>query len=197
MTAQMIDVVFEISGSTLPPSYPYALWDELTRLLPQLAETENVGVVPLRMAESAEGMLIPRRAKLALRLPPTLVEAASALMHRQLRVAGSHISLGACKPRPIQEHPTLHAHLVTGSPDEAAFVEEVRSALSEMGVKANLICGQRNRLADGGRVIEGYSLVLHDLTPEGSLQVQYIGLGAERRFGCGVFVPYKVISGLE
>ncbi len=194
---EMIDVVFEISGGTLPVAYPYELWGELSRFIPQLGEHESVGVVPLRMAESKEGMLLPKRAKLVLRLPLELAEVVSGLTQKQLRVAGSELQLGACKTRPIQHYPTLHAHLVTGAEDEVAFVAEVESALAAMEVRASLICGQRHSLNDGEREIRGYSLVLHDLTPEGSLRVQYAGLGKERRFGCGIFVPYKVISSFE
>jgi CRISPR-associated protein Cas6 len=195
--AEMIDMVFEISGVTLPAAYPFALWGEITRLIPQLEENENIGIIPLRMAESKEGMLLNKRAKLVLRLPLELTEVATNLSHKQLRVAGNELSLGSCKTRPIQHYPTLHAHLVTGAEDEVAFTAEVDAALAAMGVKANLICGQRHQLTDGEHVIRGYSLVLHDLTPEGSLRVQYTGLGKERRFGCGLFVPYKVISSME
>ncbi len=195
--ADMIDVVFDISGGTLPVAYPYALWDELVRLVPLLGDDENIGVIPLRMAQSNEGMLLPKRAKLVLRLPQELADVVSGLAQKQMRVAGSEIQLGSCKTRPIQHYPTLHAQLVTGSDDEIAFVAEVETALAAMGVEAKLICGQRRKLSDVDRVITGYSLVLHDLTPEGSLRVQYTGLGKERRFGCGIFVPYKVISGLE
>jgi CRISPR-associated protein Cas6 len=193
----MIDIVFEISGGTLPVAYPYELWSELVRLVPQLEEDENIGVIPLRMAESKEGMLIPKRAKLALRLPQALAEVVSGLAQKQLRVAGSELFLGSCKSRPIQHSPTLHAQLVTGADDEIMFVAEVEAALAALDVSAKLICGRHHRLTDGSRVISGYSLVLHDLTPEGSLRVQNSGLGKERRFGCGIFVPYKVISSLE
>jgi CRISPR-associated protein Cas6 len=195
--ATMIDVVFDISGETLPVAYPYSLWDELVRLVPQLDGDEYVGVIPLRMSASKEGMLIPKRAKLALRLPQTLADAVSGLAQKQLEVAGSLIQLGSCKTRPIQHYPTLHAHLVTGADDELAFLEEVQAALAAMGVVAKLICGQRHMLTNGEQTINGYSLVLHDLSPEDSLRVQFTGLGKERRFGCGIFVPYKVISGLE
>jgi CRISPR-associated protein Cas6 len=157
----------------------------------------NVGVVPLRMAESKEGMLLNKRAKLVLRMPRDLAEAANNLTNKRLQVAGSELHLGSCKIRPIQYYPTLHAHLVTGAEDEIAFMAEVNAALAAMDVKAGLICGRRRLLTDGERVIKGYSLVLHDLTPEGSQRVQYAGLGKERRFGCGIFVPYKVISSLE
>lgn len=194
---EMIDLVFEISGETLPVAYPYMLWDELVRLAPQLGEDEQVGVVPLRMAKGNEGMLLPKRAKLVLRLPHTLADIAFSLVQKQMRVAGSLIQLGSCKKRQISHYPTLHAHLVTGADDELVFVKEVESALAEMGVEAKLICGQRLTLTNGERAISGYSLVLHDLSPEDSLRVQYSGLGKERRFGCGIFVPYKVISSLE
>ncbi len=194
---EMIDVVFEISGGTLPIAYPYALWNELVRLAPQLGDDEDVGVVPLRMAVSNEGMLLPKRAKLVLRLPQALVDAVSDLAQKQMRVAGSELHLGSCKTRSIQHYPTLHAQLVTGADDEIAFVKEVESALAAMDVEAKLICGQRHTLADADNAISGYSLVLHDLTPEGSICVQYAGLGKGRQFGCGIFVPYKVISGLE
>jgi CRISPR-associated protein Cas6 len=195
--AEMIDVVFEISGVTLPAAYPFDLWGELSRLIPQFGEIENVGVVPLRVAESKEGMLLNKRAKLVLRLPRDFADVASNLTNKRLQVAGSELHLGSCKIRPIQHYPTLHAHLVTGAEDEIAFMAEVKAALSAMDVKASLICGQRHQLTDGERLIRGYSLVLHDLKQEGSLRVQYAGLGKERRYGCGIFVPYKVISSFE
>ncbi len=196
-SADMIDVVFELGGGTLPADYPCALWGELTRLLPQLGDDETVGVVPLRLAESNEGMLLPKRAKLVLRLPQELAGIASGLEQQQLHVAGCELQIGACKTRPIQPYSTLHAQLVAGADDEVSFVAEVESALAAMEVKAKLICGQHRTLAANDRAIGGYSLVLHDLTPEDSLRVQYAGLGKERRFGCGIFVPYKVISTLE
>ncbi len=140
--AEMIDVVFEMSGGTLPVAYPYALWDELVRLIPLLGDNQDVGVIPLRMAESNEGMLLPKRAKLVLRLPQELVDVVSGLAQQQMRVAGSELRLGSCKTRPIQHYSTLHAQLVTGADDEVAFVAEVESALAAMGVKAKLICGQ-------------------------------------------------------
>ena len=76
------------------------------------------------------------------------------------------------------------------------FMDGIRKRLSEMDITANLVCGMRRTLAGGQRTIHGYSLVVHDLKPEASLQLQYAGLGEERHFGCGIFVPHKIISGL-
>jgi len=192
----MIDMAFDASGETLPPGYPFALWAELARHVPQLADDESVGVVPLRTAESGADILLPRRAKLVLRLPQNLMQAAAALSGASLDISDSALRLGAGQPRQMQPHPTLHAQLVTGADDEAAFLEEMRASLSAMGIEAGLICGRRKTLADDSHSLAGYSLVVHDLRPETSLSLQGEGMGEGRHFGCGIFLPYKVISGL-
>jgi CRISPR-associated protein Cas6 len=76
------------------------------------------------------------------------------------------------------------------------FTDHINSQLSKMGIEGKLICGRRRALAGGQQLIHGFSLVIHDLKPEASLQLQYAGLGEGRQFGCGLFVPHKTISGL-
>lgn len=194
----MIDMVFDLEGGTLPAAYRFALWNALLRLVPQLAEEKLVGVLPLRSTVNSQGMLLAKRAKLVMRMPTTLAEsAASSLAGQQLDIAGSTLHVGAAKTRPIQPYPTIHAQLVTGSSDEVLFVEDIRKQMAELGVTGKLICGKRLSVSGGQRSIHGYSLVLHDLKPEASLQLQYAGLGDDRQFGCGIFVPYKVITGLS
>ncbi len=199
----MIDMVFDLGGGTLPAAYPFSLWAALIRHVPQLAEEEFVGVLPLRLSENNEGMLLPKRAKLVLRLPIALASIAATLSGHQLDVAESPLSsgtgqllLGKSKLRPIQPYPTIHSQLVTGANDEALFLDGINAQLVTMGIAARLICGKRRVLTDNQQSIHGYSLVIHDLKPEASLQLQYTGLGESRKFGCGIFVPYKDISGL-
>jgi len=192
----MIDMVFDASGESLPSGYPFALWAELVRHAPQLADDKSVGVLPLRTAESGADILLPKRAKLVLRLPQTLMQAAAALSGASLDISGSALRLGAGQARRMQPHPTLHAQLVAGLDDEVAFLEEMRVSLSAMGIEAGLICGRHKTLADARRSLTGYSLVVHDLKPEASLRLQSEGMGEGRHFGCGIFLPYKVISGL-
>ena len=189
-------MVFDLGGGILPTDYPFALWEALIRHVPQLAEEKSVGVLPLRAAENNEGMLLPKRAKLVLRIPIALAAHAAALSGQQLDVAENTILLGKSKLRKIQPYPTLHAQLVTGAPDEMLFLDGINSQLSNMGIVARLICGKRRILTGARQSIHGYSLVIHDLKPEASLQLQYAGLGEGRQFGCGIFLPYKVISGL-
>jgi CRISPR-associated protein Cas6 len=196
--SEMIDMVFDLEGGTLPAAYRHALWTALLGQFPRLAEEKLVGVLPLRSTVSGQGMLLAKRAKLAIRMPTALAEsAASSLTGQQLDIGGSTIRIGDVKKRPIQPYPTIHAELVTGSDDEVVFVEDIRDQMGELGVAGKLICGKRIAVNDGQRSIHGYSLVLHDLKPEASLLLQYAGLGVDRQFGCGIFVPYKVITGLS
>lgn len=196
-SAEMIDFAFDLDGGALSSAYPFALWAELVRHVPQLGEDAATGVLPLRAAESGEKILLTRRAKLVLRLPPALAVYAAALSGLRLEIDGSTICLGAGKLREIQPYSTLHAHLVAGAEDEVEFIGSVTAELAAMDVQGKLICGRSTSLVGAGRAIHGFSLVIHDLKPEASLRLQYTGLSSDRRYGCGVFVPYKVITGLD
>ena len=195
---EMIDIVFDLGGETPTASYPFALWTELLRLAPLLQEENNIGILPLRLTESSDGMLLPKRTRLAIRLPVTLAEQAIALLSSQtLEVEGRNMQLGKGKTRPIQFYPTIHAQMVAGEHDETAFMEDIAEQLKLLGVTGNLICGKRHTLKSRDQSIHGFSLVIHDLKAEASLKLQYAGLGSSRHLGCGIFIPYKVISGLS
>lgn len=193
----MLDLVFDLAGESLPAGYPFPLWDELARLAPRLAADDRVGVLPMKAAESRDRLLLTKRAKLVLRLPQELMDAASLLNGARLELEGGELLLGGMKMRELQPYPTLHAPLAAGAEDETVFMEAVQARFDALGVSANTICGMRRTLSDGRRSISGYSLVVHDLGPEASLLLQGAGMGEGGRYGCGIFMPYKVISGLE
>lgn len=193
----IIDLVFDLEGEMLTADYPFELWDTLCLLIPALSARPNVGVLPLRCIEQSVTASLPKRAKLVLRLPSDLADTASALSGRQLNICGSQLKLGAWKHRAIKYYPTIHAQLVTGNADEMSFISEINQQFAQMGISGKIICGKRHRLSGASQQINGYSLVLHDLTPEASMKLQYHGLGESRHLGCGIFVPYKVITSLE
>jgi len=193
----MIDAVFDVSGGTLPANYPFALWDALVRHAPAMATDASVGVLPLRTAVSEAGMLLPRRAKLVVRLPASFATHVDALSGKQLDIGECVLQLGQGKLRQIQAYPTLHAHLVGATEDEMRFLADVNATLAELHIVGKLICGMRNTIQASHRVIHGYSLVIHDLKPDASVRLQYTGLGADRNLGCGIFVPHKAITDLD
>ena len=195
---QMIDMMFDLEGGMLPAAYPFALWEALTLRVPELAEDESTGILPVRGTGNKEGLLLTKRAKLVMRLPTASAKLAAArLTGQQFDIAGRSLRLGATKTRPIYPFPTVHAQLVAGTSDELFFVENINEQLDRMGIKGKLICGRRRSIGDESRSVQGFSLVIHDLKAEDSLRLQFIGLGTDRHFGCGIFVPSKVISGLS
>lgn len=193
----MTEVVYDLKGGELPGDYVHALWHELARELPWLETEESAGILPLRGSRSGGMLLLPRRAKLVLRLPETRVQQARALSGRTLDVGGHALEVGEAHERPLQPHPSLHAHLVASAVGESEFLQEVEHHLGELGIACKWICGKRVELRSGTGAITGYSLVVHELTPEGSLYLQQVGLGNERRYGCGLFIPCKDIPNLD
>lgn len=194
----MIDIVFALDGETLPASYPFPLWAELLRCVPEFTEQRNIGILPLRLTATVDGLLLPKRAKLVMRIPTELADQAMArLSEHELEVGGSKLQLGRGKARQIQHSPTVHAQMVAGHADEVIFMDDINTQLRALGVTGNLICGRRHALVGEQQSIQGFSLVIHDLKPEASLKLQYAGLGVARQFGFGIFIPYKVISGLN
>jgi CRISPR-associated protein Cas6 len=192
----MFDVVFDLDGGAIPAAYQFALWAEIARHAPLLAESNLVGVLPLRATENDNELLLPKRAKLVLRLPEALIDTTSHLVGSTMQIGSSQLRLGKRRIRPIQPCSTIHAQLVTGASDEMTFMDGVSAQLEKMQISAKLICGKRRTVVGDGQAIHGFSLVIHDLKPEASLQLQYAGLGEDRHFGCGIFVPHKIISGL-
>ena len=87
--------------------------------------------------------------------------------------------------------------MVESNLGEVAFLEEMKKKLLTMNIACNLICDKSRSIKGDNGALNGYGLVLHDLKPLASMQIQRSGLGGERRYGCGIFVPFKAISGLE
>lgn len=190
---ELIEIAYDLQGGALPAAYTFALWEELVRALPWLEAEQLAGILPLRGAKSGAQMLLPRRAKLVLRLPQPLAQRAQQLAGQTLDVGGYALPIGAASEKALQAHPSLHAHLVVSAGDENQFLAEVEQGLCELGLTCKWICGKRATLQVGERTISGYSLVVHELQPRDSLRLQQVGLGAERRYGCGLFVPCKDI----
>lgn len=193
---EMTDIVFALSGHSLPQFHIHELWQAVSDILPWLDSEKYAGILPLRTAAGSEGVLLAKRAKLALRIPAEMSAQAQQLSGQELDIGGHALTVGEAKVRSLQPFPTLHALMVASTQAEELFLEGVADELREMRVDCRWICGKRISIP-GTRPLVGYSLVLHDLRPLDSLQVQYMGLGGERRYGCGIFVPYKHIPNLD
>jgi len=87
--------------------------------------------------------------------------------------------------------------MVESNLGEVEFIADMKQKLQAMNIPCNLICDKYRKISDGKNSLNGFGLVLHDLKPAASLHIQRTGLGGARHFGCGIFVPFKAISGLD
>ena len=206
---QIADAVFAITCPTLPVDHAWALSQAIHEALPWFAEEPQAGLHTVHGAASGSGwtrpegadalLQLPQRARLALRLPASRLEDAAALVGRTLDVAGWPLRVGAMTPRPLARITTLFSRCVLlEAPDEEAFIAIATAELAALGIRAErILCGRVTPLATPERTYEARSLMLAGLTLEHSLALQQAGLGAERRLGCGLFIPHKDIADLR
>lgn len=199
LACDMVDVAFNIEGSQLPADYPLVLWQAVARALPWLEEEPLAGIHTLKAVDTNQGMvLLPKRARLTLRVPAARSNAAEALTGKQLDVAGCPLQIGKAKVWQLGGATTLYADFVTtGSEEEDAFCRDIEAELATHNITARLICGRTRSMLAGDRRINGFALALHSISKGRSGFLQQIGLGKDRRLGCGILVQHKAITGLD
>lgn len=188
--ASVVDVVFPVSGASLPRDHRRALSDALSQALPWLA---GAGLHRINIVHGTDSQaLLSHRARLILRVPRAQASELDALAGSELDVAGHSLKLGQPHTRELLLHGTLYADFVAAAnDDELAFLDTVDAELQTLGVPCRRICGRRQMMDLGEARVTGFSLMLFDLAAADSLRVLESGLGPHRRFGCGVFVPHR------
>ena len=198
-TPRLIDLQFDLVGTTIPADNAQLLADALQGLLPWLGEDGGSGIQHMKGAETNTGdatLNINRRTKLFLRVPKTRVADAQQLIGQSLDLAGHALQIGSFKTREFSPFGNIYAHFVdTGSTTEEQFVQDVMQELDgHFQLRCGFICGKRQTLQSTSGPLHGYSLMLHDVPPHKSLQLQDEGLGRHRLLGCGIFIPHKSIA---
>jgi CRISPR-associated protein Cas6 len=188
----MVDVAFSLRGDTIPADHGWRLFQLLAEQLDWLADDPDAGVHPIRGSRAVAGVVyLGPRARLMLRLTQERAAQSFALSGASIDL-GSGIEVGSARLRPLFPHGTLYSQFVTtGTADEIEFQRDIGKALQEAGVGCKVICGRMRRARGQTAEIVGYSLMLHELSPEDSLRIQAAGLGAKRKSGCGIFIPHK------
>ena len=192
--SRLVDLSFALQGRTLARSHRRELAQALLQALPWLADEPLAGVHRLNLSAGyGPEALLSNRTRLVLRLPRDRVADAQALADATLQL-GQH-SLRVQGPPQVREllpYGTLYAHVVAAPrPDELAFLDDVDSALQQLGIAGRRMCGRQQALADDANPQVGYSLMLDGLTPVHAQHLMEQGLGPHRLWGCGLFIPHK------
>ncbi len=198
-TPRLIDLQFDLVGTTIPAENAQMLADALLGILPWLGEDSGAGIQHLKGAETNTGdasLNINRRTKLYVRVPKTRVDDMQRLVGQAVDLGGHTLRIGNFKTRDFSPFANIYAHFVdTGSVTEEQFVQDVMRELDgRFQLRCGFICGKRQTLLTASGQIYGYSLMLHDVPPHKSLQLQDEGMGRNRLLGCGIFIPHKSIA---
>ncbi len=189
-----LDLAFRLNGSTVPVDHGYALYAALSRILPEIHETENVGVHPIRGIYSGNGELqLSDFSRLILRLPDEEIRFCLKLAGKRLEMDGHPLSVGVPEIRMLLPVANLRARLVTikGFLNEEEFLEAVKRQLQNLNIDCETVLGQRGTFRVKDKQVVGFEVVVAGLTAEDSVKLQEHGLGGRRKMGCGVFVPSK------
>ena len=198
-TPHMIDLQFDLVGATIPADNAQLLADAIHRVLPWLGEYAGAGFQHLKGAETNSGdttLNINRRTKLFIRAPKVRVDDMQQLCGQSFDLAGHPLQIGNFKTRAFSPFGNIYAHFVdTGSVGEEQFVQDVMRELDgHFKIRCGFICGKQQTLQSVSGPLYGYSLMLHDVPPHKSLQIQDEGMGRNRLLGCGIFIPHKSIA---
>lgn len=205
----VVDVAFAIDCRCLPADHAEALSEAVCRELPWLRDEEGAGLHLIHGADSGNGWYRPegeadviflsRRAKLTLRLPKRRIEDARKLSGRKLDVAGNVMEVGTSSVRLLSAITTLYSRYVVASEDEdeAAFLTRSIQQLKDMGLRfKKILSGRSHYIARSDGRIFVRSLMVADLSPADSVQLQQRGLGPNRMLGCGLFIPHKAVKNI-
>jgi CRISPR-associated protein Cas6 len=189
--SDVVDVALAIDAGRLPAQHEQALAEALEQALPWMAGTPQLGVHPLRLARSGDQAMLSARTRLTLRVPRERAADVAGLAGAVLPLAGGGLRLGTAQARDLLPWGTLYAHCVAAGHigDELAFLQAAQAELEALGIRGRVICGLPRRNADGA--VQGYGVMVDQLSASDSVALQCHGLGAGRRVGLGVFVPHK------
>lgn len=209
-----IDVVFRLSGSSIPADHGYLLYSAVTDIIPSIHGDEEVGIHPISGIPVGGRLIsLTDNSSLILRISPDRMGQILALAGNKLRLDDHYINVGVPHAKVLQSVPRLYSRLVVikGFMEPERFLEAARRQLDEMNVEGDLklvdLRDILNKSEDrqGGtrspllrrtlrikdKEIVGFAVQVDSLNNEESLKVQELGMGGRRRFGCGIFIPNK------
>lgn len=207
----VLDVSFAMVCKRLPLDHHWALYQAVRRALPWFDEDAVSGVHSIHVAESGNGWLRPeeqdayllpsRRTRLNLRIPKTRLEQVKQLTGQLLSVAHNGLQVGEMKEKPFTNAAVLFARYVVSDEAESEehFLQRMAQNIREIAdvrVK-KMLCGKSATLNTPQGTVFTRHLMIADLENEPSIRLQQYGLGAGRKFGCGLLLPHKSIKTLK
>jgi CRISPR-associated protein Cas6 len=202
----IVELVFPVSGSTLPTDHNYPLYATLSHIVEAFHSEESVlRFAPITGVASPNGQLqLGPHSCLRVRLPDDQIRLALPLAGKKIVVADASVRLGVPAVRTLVPAPMVVARLVTFKNAETPeqLLATARIKLAELGVTGEPslpIHLEGERAGEPKRrvirikdvTIVGYSLLVSELSATDSILLQERGLGGRTQMGCGYFTPVR------
>ncbi len=190
----IIDLSFPVfSQSPLPVDHGYVLYSALSRVLPELHESNGIAVHSIRGHQIGSRQLqLAEHSRLVIRTTAERIPALIQLAGKQLKVVEADVRVGVPQVLGLVPATALRSRLVTtkNGADVERFQTELLRQLAALNVSTETIMTVTNRrtLRIRDKEIVGHEVILDGLTAEESIAVQETGHGGRRPMGCGVFV---------
>lgn len=204
----IVDMVYSISGKTMPLEHIHALNQALIQALPWISEEEQLAIHPIHIPESGNGWERPlegitylsRRQKMQLRVPKHRIEDAKKLCGQCINLDGHEIQVGDATTKKLSDLSTMFSRFVVAEQDmsEDDFLQWAFTELRNLDVRVRkMMAGKERKVNLPDSHITTRSLMLAELQPEEAVRLQEHGIGPHRKLGCGIFVPQKGIDAVE
>jgi CRISPR-associated protein Cas6 len=212
-TGVIVDLSFPLRGTVIPADHGSLLYAAISRQIASFHSEGKIGIHPIRGRLVGQRRLsLTRASRLVLRLPSGRIAEAIPLVGQRLEVGEFGLDVGVPTVLPLRPAASLVGRLVTirGFTEPVLFLEAARRQLRTLSVEAvaSLLprtapqsVEGRTRGSEGTYIrrtlrlhdkeIVGFALRVDGLSPSESIQLQEVGIGGRRRFGCGLFVPAR------
>lgn len=187
-----VELQFPYVAAALPSDHGYALYSAISRLIPEVHAADWIAIATIPGKVTGRGFIIPDPGgALRLRLPEEKGAVVRELAGKTLDLNGCALGLGAPRQTTLAPSARLDARIVTirGFTEPAPLLEAVRRKLDDLGIFAETQCGARRVVRIAGRTVVGFAVSLRSLDAKASLNLQEVGIGGRRRFGCGILLP--------
>lgn len=164
----------------------YSLFAAISELVPALHQQNNVRIFTFGGTTYPPG-------RFRLRCPGYMVEQFSELEDQVVSLEHRLVKVLAPTVVPIQPSKRLSSKIVVIHPlvgDEqtrSEFEEQLDRALFKLKVQAKPSVGPQKFTMIKGNRVDGFEVVLNNLSDEDSITVQSVGVGGRGHMGCGIF----------
>jgi len=202
-----LDLVFPVTGNTLPYQQGYSLFSAISRQIPELHNPEiqyRMNSIPLvKTKQRTLWGKISEQATLRFRFQVKDLPYFLCLTGRTLDIDGHLLHVGMPRSYRLRSASTLLSRIVVikGFLEPDAFQKAAERQLAELGIQGRVLLVPNAESKVKPRVLTikdkrvvGFSVAITDLNGEDSLKLQAFGIGGRGKFGAGYFHAIRLRS---